>query len=308
MAENQEGRPTRPVPVSIVVATYHRDQPLRDTLTDLLALRYPHYEVVVVDQAPAHDRDTQDALERWAAQGAVRWIQTATPGLTRARNQGIGASRRDLVIFVDDDVRIPDPDFIAHHVQLFRDHPEVMAAGGRVLEPGCEPRTVSRRIGWMGYAGARNPGFGSVFSGPADSVRGCNMAFRRQALEKVHGFDERFTGSAFREDTDVSCRLAHAKQAVWFNHTAWLYHLGAEQGGTRDQTIDVESDLILNDWRYGLFNLPCRFRRILWVSRLYGSRVIKAGFLRGQVLSRHRAFWQGFRTAWREAQASKPRR
>ncbi len=119
------------------------------------------------------------------------------------------------------------------------------------------------------------------------------------ALERVHGFDERFTGSAFREDTDVSCRLAH---------TAWLYHLGAEQGGTRDQTIDVESDLILNDWRYALFNLPCRFRRILWVSRLYGSRVITAGFLRGQVLSRHRAFWQGFRTTWKEAHASKPRR
>jgi GT2 family glycosyltransferase len=293
--------------ISVIVPTYHRDQPLIDTVSDLLLLIFPDYEVVVVDQAPCHSPAAQERLAQWHEQGAIRWIQTAQPGLTAARNRGIEASRGHLIVFVDDDVRIPDQNFLRAHGALFAAHPEVMASGGRVLEPSQPPRTVTSLIGWLGPFGMREPGFGSTFSGPASSLRGCNMAFRKTALTAIGGFDERYTRSAFREDTDVSWRLRRAGYAVWFNHEAWLYHLSAATGGTRDREIAIEQDLILNDWRYAVFNLPPA-QRMLWVSRLYGSRVVKAALLHGAFLERHRIFVQSCHAAWRESKSVPPQK
>ena len=285
--------------VSVVVATYHRDQSLADTVQDILILDYPRYEVLVVDQDPAHSPEVAQLLNKWHQKQAIRWITVATPGLTKARNVGITQSQGELIIFVDDDVRIPDSQFLRRHAEAFDQKPHLAAVSGRVLEPGKQPCRVRRYIGWMGYSGMREPGFGSDYSAGAYSVRGCNMAFRKSALLEVGGFDERYTHSAFREDSDISFRLRRAGYSIWFNHHAWLYHLSASSGGTRDQSIAVESDLMLNDWRFALFNLA-GLHQALWASRLYASRVIKAGLLRGAITERHRAFWRAYLQATKD--------
>ncbi|OLZ11685.1 glycosyltransferase family 2 protein [Sulfobacillus thermosulfidooxidans] len=288
--------------VSIIIATYHRNESLVNTITDVLNLDYPSYEILVIDQDPCHSPTVHDVLETWHKNHTIRWIQTPKPGLTRSRNIGITKSRGDLIIFVDDDVQIPDRQFLQGHVSLFLQNPHVGAVAGRVLEPGKKPLTVRRHIGWMGYSGMREPGFGSDFSAPAYSVRGCNMAFRKSALLHVGGFDERYTRSAFREDTDISFRIRKAGYAIWFNHKAWLYHLSAPHGGTRDESIAVESDIMLNDWRFALFNLSIG-QQFLWIARLYASRVVKASLKRGYFSKRHRAFWQGYHQAKRDRDA-----
>ncbi len=285
--------------ISVIVATYHRDKSLANTLRDLLAQDYPDYEILVVDQDVAHDSATGTLLQDWHEKRAIYWIKTPHPGLTRARNIGIRESRGDIIVFVDDDVRIPESRFLYSHVRPFLDKPALGASAGRVLDPDKKPLKVRRRVGWMGYSGMREPGFGSDFSTRAYSVRGCNMAFRKTALFAVGGFDERYTHSAFREDTDISFRLRRAGYDIWFNHEAWLYHLSASTGGTRDDSIRVDSDLMLNDWRFALFNLSGP-HQWLWILRLYASRVIKAGLRQGQFAQRHQAFQQGYLDAKQE--------
>jgi glycosyltransferase involved in cell wall biosynthesis len=45
----------------------------------------------------------------------IRYIRLPEPNLPAARNAGICAAKGDIILFVDDDVRI-EPDYIAAHV------------------------------------------------------------------------------------------------------------------------------------------------------------------------------------------------
>ena len=76
------------------------------------------------------------------------------------------------------------------------------------------------------------------FASPAtcrvNTVRGCNMSFRRTALLAIGGFDEAFVGPR-RDESDVSLSLlAHSpNHELWFNPRAKLLHLMAPTGGCR---------------------------------------------------------------------------
>lgn len=275
--------------VSVIIATFNRERPLIDTLGDVLQLEYPDLEIIVVDQTKQHEADTARQLAQWHSLGKIRWLHGVPPGLTAARNVGWRASSGRYVIYVDDDVRIFNPAFVHAHVRELR-RPGVGAVAGRVLEPDRPPLTVASRIGDLGFCGHREPGFGSAVAGPAATVRGCNMSFRREALEAVGGFDESYTRSAFREDTDISFRLRRRRFALWFAPEAWLYHLSADAGGTRDQSILVDTDLIRNDVRFAGKNLGWG-RRLAWQARCYLSRVLRDGLLHGKFRLRHQAFF-----------------
>lgn len=274
--------------VTVIVCTYNREDLLMDSINDILDQRYEDMEVLVVDQSRTHTKEVDQYLTEKHEHGAIRLLKSDTPGLTRARNLGLRESRGSSVVYIDDDVRIPDRDFVKAHVDALK-KPEIGAVAGRILEPDRPPLVVSSRIGWMGYWGTREPGFGSAWSGPADSVRGCNMSFRREVLMDIGGFDESYTKSAFREDTDVALRIRRQGYKLWFSADAWLYHLSAQSGGTRDQSIDVAYDLILNDLRFATKNL-LGVQRQLWIMRLYGSRVVKAGLKSGGLRERHRSY------------------
>jgi GT2 family glycosyltransferase len=265
-----------------------------DTIGDLLRqapFQQGLVELLVIDQSATHQDTTTRKLEQLQLQGAIQWIRVQQPGLTKARNLGISLSRGEYVIFVDDDVRIENESFIMAHVNGLN-LPHVAAVAGRILVPGEKPRMVSTKIGHLGFFGTREPGFGSDWSGPTQTLRGCNMSFRKRALEAIGGFDERYTRSAFREDTDVSWRLRKEGFELWFSSEAWLTHLSSPQGGTRDRSIVVDVDLIVNDIRFASMNLR-GVRKWAWLARIYGSRVIKAGLNRGKFPMRHAAFVNG---------------
>ncbi len=279
--------------VSVVIATYNREDLLCASVGDVLGLDPPDassFEVLVVDQSESHGPSTEKQLETWHQSGAIRWIKTSPPGLTRARNLGIRQARGEFLIFIDDDVRIETPSFLNAHVQALS-RPGIGGVAGRIIVPDEPLLTVTRNIGDLGFFGTREPGFGSDWSGPTATVRGCNMSFRREVLQAMGGFDERYTRSAFREDTDISYRLRRHHYQLWFAHDAWLYHLSAVEGGTRDRSIPVFEDLILNDVRFARRNLS-QWQQVAWLARIYGSRVIKASLYGGRWKERHGAYRQ----------------
>ncbi len=288
--------------VSVVIATYNRDDLLCGTVVDVLALEAPDetpVEVLVVDQTPVHDVSTESQLHQWQETGAIRWIKTSPPGLTRARNIGIYEARGEFLIFIDDDVHIESKNFLTEHVMAL-DKPGVGGVAGRIVAPDSPPLTVTRKIGDLGFFGTREPGFGSTWSGPTATVRGCNMSFRRDLLQAMAGFDERYTRSAFREDTDISYRIRRRRYQLWFAHEAWLYHLSAPEGGTRDRSIPVAHDLIVNDVRFARHNLSFWQRRA-WLARIYGSRVLKASLYGGRLTERHRVYRESLTRVKEEA-------
>ncbi len=179
-----------PPPISVVVCSRDRTALLEGCLHSLLALDYPDYEIVVVDNAPS-----DGATECLAAGLPVRYVRELRPGLDRARNRGIAEARHGLIAFTDDDARA-DPGWLSALARAFAD-PEVTAVTGRVA-PG-ELETPAQRYfelacGGMGK-GLQPRLFQKERMRPEELLGiqvagvGANMAFRRGALERAGGFD-----------------------------------------------------------------------------------------------------------------------
>src|SRR5262245_56319539 len=122
--------------VSVVVPTYRRFEPLLNTLRDLLAQDYPGLEIVVADQNPQWPAELQPQRIAFQNNPNMRWLSLEVPGVVAARNEAVRVSRGEILLFVDDDVEIRDPQFIRHHAQNYRD-PEVSAVAGRESPPGA---------------------------------------------------------------------------------------------------------------------------------------------------------------------------
>ena len=79
--------------LSVVICTRNRPDSLRTTLRSILDCNYPaeRLEVIVVDNASEGDAAVAHPEGEFGAEVAVRVVREPEPGLSNARNQGLGA-------------------------------------------------------------------------------------------------------------------------------------------------------------------------------------------------------------------------
>ncbi len=211
--------------LSVVVCTHDRPADLERCLNGLAALRTP-VEVIVVDSAsdPPAEGLVAGFRERIPL---LRYVYEPLPGLSSARNRGVGETKGDVVAFVDDDA-IPAADWAGEILAAF-DRPAVGCAGGE-----CRPRFESDRPAWLSDALLSFAGITS-FGGSARRARsraewpfGANIAFRRTALEQAGGFSPKLgrvgTSLLSYEDTAMIERVTAAGWEVWLRPTAVVEH------------------------------------------------------------------------------------
>ena len=75
--------------ISVIIPTYRREEPLKDTLDDLLKQDYPDFEVLVIDQTATHSPEIQSYLENLANQHKISWYRLDWASLPGARNYGV---------------------------------------------------------------------------------------------------------------------------------------------------------------------------------------------------------------------------
>src|SRR3954470_14172759 len=174
---------------SVVVPTIGR--PSLDVLLDALAAASGPRpaELILVDDRPSGEalRPDRPGLP------PVRVVRTGGGGPARARNLGWRTARTEWIAFLDDDV-VPDADWYERLAADLADlPPDVSGTQGRVRVPlpGHRPPTDWER-GTAGLA--------------TSSWITADLAYRRDALAAVGGFDERFP-RAFREDSDLALRV-----------------------------------------------------------------------------------------------------
>ncbi len=208
--------------VSVVVNTLGRAALLGDTLRGLSALRWPDFEIVVVN-GPSQDT-TESVLEEWA--GALKIGRCAEANLAMSRNVGLSLSGGDIVAFIDDDA-IPHPAWLEHLTIPYAD-PRVGGAGGHTigrLGSRYQARTtLCDRFGdpyfvsdELDLSSLCQPG-----SWVYPSLLGTNASFRREALRGVGGFDETF--SYYLEETDLCLRLIDAGWHIASVPDALVWH------------------------------------------------------------------------------------
>src|SRR6266403_667522 len=242
--------------VSVVICAYNAEPTMRACLTSLQNLKYPAFEVIVVDDGST-DRTGKiaDGFE------GIHVIHQENKGLSAARNVGIAASLGEIVAFTDSDC-VVDPDWLHYLVATFL-QTGLPAVGGPNLPPP-EDSVVAAGV-------AASPG------GPmevllddveAEHVPGCNMAFRREVLDEIGGFDPIYRSAG--DDVDVCWRLQDLGYRIGFSPAAMVWHfrrntmkayIGQQKGYGKAEALLY-------------FRHPQRFNALgysRWRGRIYGG-------------------------------------
>lgn len=193
--------------VSVVLPTYNRSHLLARCLDSLEAqsLEKEAYQVVVVDDGSVDDTVTLLASLQGKLAMHLVCVRGAHGGPAATRNLGIRHARAGIVAFIDDDCEA-DRDWLRTILAPFSD-PAVAGVEGLVVRhPDCTPYThfVENMHGRL-YLTA-------------------NMAYRREALEKVGGFDEGYPHAA-AEDWDLAFRVLQRGGEIRFEPSAKVVHV-----------------------------------------------------------------------------------
>ena len=202
--------PPTPSPgISVVVCSYNGSKTIEQCLKACMQLKYDNYEVIVVDDGSTDT--TADIASRYP----VRLIRTPNRGLSAARNLGMREAKGEIVAYIDDDA-YPDPYWL-HYLSIAFQETAFACIGGPNLAPPAE--------GMMAHSIANSPG-GPVHvllsDEEAEHVPGCNMAFRKEALESIGGFDAQFRVAG--DDVDVCWRLQQTGKQIGYHPGAMVWH------------------------------------------------------------------------------------
>jgi histidinol-phosphate phosphatase family protein len=157
----------------------------------------PDEIVLVDDRREATDELVPDAIAGWPGE-IVRVQRSGGRGPAVARNVGWRAVTADWVVFLDDDVQVTESWLRDLRTDLAECEADARIAGtqARLQVPLPDDR---RPTDWeRGTAGLERAAWITA-----------DMAFRRDVLDLVGGFDERFP-RAFREDADIALRIQDA--------------------------------------------------------------------------------------------------
>jgi GT2 family glycosyltransferase len=218
--------------ISVIVPSLDRPSYLWDTVTQVLRQKYLEFEVCVLDQSSSPA--AKAAAERFLSTNQdprLRYVRLPVKGLPNARNAGIAMARGDIIVFIDDDVQLLSPEFLATHAVCYGDL-SVGAVVGRVIDRVLIPnaRRTSCHITWGGRTVHNLMG---EKTRRIHDVRGSNMSFRAEVFRRLGGFDRRYTGNAILEETDMAARVRGAGWELLFQPRAELFHLAVPRGGVR---------------------------------------------------------------------------
>ena len=234
------------IKTSLNISTYNWPEALALCLLSIKAQKVLPDEVIIADDGSAES--TKLLIERFQKDFPVPikhvWQPDEGFQLTKIRNKGIAASSYEYIIQIDGDL-ILHPMFVADHI-AFSKH-GTFVGGSRVLlnkeysENLLNRKNISINLFNKGVSNKLNGlRINTLTTYLADRykindvyyLRGCNMAFWKQDLVKVNGYNEALTGWG-REDNEIAIRLVNSgiqKRTLKFGGIAYhIYHPGEEK-------------------------------------------------------------------------------
>ncbi len=220
------------VDLSVVIPTCDRAPVVLDTIEQLLALRTPAAEIIVIDQSATLDESCASALETHHHRGSINWIRRRQRSIPAAMNHGLRVAQSTVVLFLDDDIRIAS-ELVHAHASAHRREAVAMVAG-QVIQPWQQPLTGAG----SGYPHGKDNEpdafqFNAARAQKVHRFMGGNVSMRRDAVISVGGFDENFAGAAYRFEADFAQRFCDHGFEILFEPKASVFHLKALHGGTR---------------------------------------------------------------------------
>jgi hypothetical protein len=219
--------------ISVIICTRDRPDDLKTCLGRLDQQEYPHFEVVVVDNAPTCDV-VRALVEAPHGKVPYRYIVEARAGLSWARNAGLAVAYGEIIAFLDDDDE-PDGHWLAGLACGFARSGGIGCVTGPILPARLD--TPAQELFEQLGGHRKGRGFAQATfscSGPQSPLyplppfgTGANMAFRREALASIGGFDVALgagTPAAAGEDTLAFTLTLLAEYEITYEPAALMWH------------------------------------------------------------------------------------
>jgi glycosyltransferase involved in cell wall biosynthesis len=224
---------------SLCISTYNWPAALQLCLQTVLRQQVLPQQVIIADDGSGPEtKDVVDAFAKKAPMPVEHvWQPDEGYQLARIRNRAFAACTGDFIIQVDGDLLL-HPFFVRDHLRFASKHhfvsgsrvmlresiTEQFLKSGQFAYPHFFDRHMEKR-----YNSVHSPILsrinGRLQAGNYKYVLGCNMAFWKQDLLRVNGYDETFSGWG-KEDNDIAIRLQHAGIGLRFlKFGAIVYHL-----------------------------------------------------------------------------------
>jgi glycosyltransferase involved in cell wall biosynthesis len=172
---------------SVIICTRNRADSLEETLRSIGRVRVASpepIELLVVDNGST-DRTPEVVRAFDAPNFVLTYLVEEKPGVANARTRALQSAAGEILIWTDDDVRVP-PDWIERMAEPIIANGASVVAGGVVPAAHLAPRLAERPLrafrSWFActdYLDADRP----------DSAVGANMAMHRRVRDTVAGFD-----------------------------------------------------------------------------------------------------------------------
>lgn len=168
--------------VTVIIASYNHAPYIEASILSVLAQSYPNIELLVVD-----DGSRDDSVSRIQALQSIHGFDfrsQANKGLSRTLNETIARAKGSLIApFGSDDIMLPGR--IAAQVAYMAGKPEVGICAGDIqtIDATGRPSGKDRDLP------QRRLDFEDVFLDRKPGAPAPTLLFRREALERVGGFD-----------------------------------------------------------------------------------------------------------------------
>jgi len=211
--------------ISVVVCTYNRKGPLRNTLDSLIRQEHEDrfsFEIIVIDDGSTDGTEgVVNEVIRNNIAVPIRYVRTEGGGIAKARNRGLAEFRGEFIAFCDDD-QLAGPQWLAelHKVAV---RTGAACVGGSVLldlpdsvDPALSPICLGLlEEVLLGEETVRYP----ENVGPGTG----NIIIRRELLSRVGGFDASLRLG--EEDTDFFYRAREVGADIWYAPKAVVRHM-----------------------------------------------------------------------------------
>lgn len=194
--------------VSIVMCTYKRFSLLERSLESIAAAQWPasFEELILVENGARLGAET--ICQRWSTHLPLRYVNEPRLGLSHARNRGIAEANSEILLILDDDIRLA-PDALMAYEEAFRIGGDRYFYGGPVIPDYAGDPPPDWLLPYLppSAAGLHLPSAGEINRA---LFLGANHALPRRLHELAGGYDPLCatgSGGAGGEETRIQQRL-----------------------------------------------------------------------------------------------------
>ena len=213
--------------ISIITINYNQADTTCAFLESARHLTYPNYEIIVVDNASIEDPTEQITRGNYPYVNVL--MNAKNLGFTGGNNVGIAAAHGDYLFIVNNDTELT-PNLLEKLLEPFQADERVGVTCPKIRyfhDPNVIQyagyRPINKLTGQTGAIGTHEVDRGQYDQpGPTSFAHGCAMMVKREVIERVGRFAERFF--LYYEELDWSQRIQNAGYLIYYQASALIYH------------------------------------------------------------------------------------